>query len=256
MKTIYCFTNIINNKRYIGSTIVKPNIRYNQHLYNAFHENVHQYNYPLYQAIRKYGIDNFIFSILEQKDCSEEEIRKIEQEYIIKLNTLTPNGYNQTIETQHPLNTSESYKKMSNTKRELAKEIVEIDKDKNIINKWRSIKDCSEDIQISEKNIAACCRGEQHSVSNRFFCWIDKNNNLLIPEYTGYIYKGANGTTQIQSTSKVVLKIDPKTDKILKEYPTIALASRENNCDSSGITKVCRNIRKTCGGFKWKYGDK
>jgi len=59
MNTIYCFTNLINNKKYVGSTISKPNVRYNQHIYNAFHKNTHQYNYPLYQAIRKYGIINF-----------------------------------------------------------------------------------------------------------------------------------------------------------------------------------------------------
>ena len=81
--SIYCFTNKLNNKKYIGSTIVEPNIRYNQHIYNTTHSNSHQYNYPLYQAIRKYGIENFIFEILEQKECKEEEIRLIEREYIL-----------------------------------------------------------------------------------------------------------------------------------------------------------------------------
>ena len=69
MNSIYCFTNLKNNKKYIGSTIVEPNRRYSQHIYNATHENAHQYNYPLYQAIRKYGIENFKFEILEQKEC-------------------------------------------------------------------------------------------------------------------------------------------------------------------------------------------
>ena len=89
MNYIYCFTNLINNKKYIGSTISQPNIRYNQHIYNATHETSHQYNYPLYQAIRKYGIENFSFEIIEQKDGSEFEIRQLEQKYIIQLNTCT-----------------------------------------------------------------------------------------------------------------------------------------------------------------------
>ena len=64
MNYIYCFTNLINNKKYIGSTTQNPNIRFNQHIYNATHENAHQYNYPLYSAMRKYGLKNFTFEIL------------------------------------------------------------------------------------------------------------------------------------------------------------------------------------------------
>lgn len=102
--TIYMFTNKINDKKYVGSTIVKPKTRYNQHIYNATHENVHQYHYPLYEAMRKYGIDNFEFSIIEQLICTETELRQKEKEYIIKYNTLSPNGYNQTLDTKHPIN--------------------------------------------------------------------------------------------------------------------------------------------------------
>lgn len=102
LNSIYSFTNLINGKKYIGSTIVSPEKRYSQHIYNAFHDNVHQYNYPLYQAIRKYGLENFKFEILEKKETTEDEIRQIEKEYIIKYNTITPYGYNQTIDTHHP----------------------------------------------------------------------------------------------------------------------------------------------------------
>ena len=256
MNTIYCFTNLINNKQYIGSTITKPNIRYNQHIYNALHEGTHQYNYPLYQAIRKYGINNFQFTILEQKECTEQEIRQLEKEYIIKLNTLSPNGYNQTLNTEHPINTAESYQKMSNTKRELAKRVAEIDIKNNILHIWRSIVDCSEETYIGEKHIAACCRGERHTAEGRLFCWINDDNTLLIPKYTGYQYKGAPGTTQIQITSTAVQKIDLETGEILEEYPTIALAARENKCDSSAISKVCKGLRKKCGGYSWKYANK
>lgn len=87
---------------------------------------------------------------------------------------------------------------------------------------------------------------------NRHFCWINDNDELLIPTYIGYKYKGKFGETQIQSTSKKVAKLDDNNN-IIKIYPTLALAARENSCDSSGISKVCRKIRNRCGGFKWKY---
>lgn len=136
MKYIYCFTNKINNKQYIGSTINDPTVRYKQHIYNAQNKNnIIRYNYPLYQAFRKYGLDNFTFEILEELNCSYKELLEIEHNYIIKYNCLSPNGYNQTTDTEHPLNDPETYKKVSKTKRNLAKEIVEIDSNNNIINK-------------------------------------------------------------------------------------------------------------------------
>ena len=253
--SIYCITNLINNKQYIGSTIAEPNIRFNQHKYNAFHENVHQYNYPLYQAIRKYGLENFKFDVIYQEKCTEEKIREIEQQYIIKYNTISPNGYNQTLDTKHPINDIITYQKISETKRENAKKIAEVDINNNIIKIWRSIVDCAEDTCLDERKIAAVCRGERHSTNNRYFKWIDDNNQIYIYEYKGDNYKGEKGTTQIQSTSRKVAKIDPKTNKIIEIYPTIALASRENNCDASGISKACRGLRKINGGFCWKYID-
>ena len=253
MNSIYCFTNLKNEKKYIGSTIVEPNRRYAQHIYNATHENAHQYNYPLYQAIRKYGIENFKFEILEQKKCSEEEIRLLEQDYILKFNTLSPNGYNQTIDTQHPLNTPEACTKMSETKREKAKCVAQIGDENRILKTWRSISDCAEDLNIDEKKISACCRGERKTTNEKRFCWLDENNNLIIPEYKRDPYKGAAGTTQIQSSSRKVAKISLDTNEIIQIYDTMALAARENNCDSSAISKVCRGVRNKAGGYKWAY---
>lgn len=255
MSYIYCFTNTINNKKYIGSTIQEPNIRYNQHIYNAFHENVHQYHYPLYEAIRKYGLEYFRFDILLEKECDEQTIRDIEKDYIIKYNTLSPNGYNQTLDTQHPINAIESYQKMSQTKRNNAKCVAEVDENNNILHIWNSIVDCAEELNIGEKHIASCCRGERHLVNNKKFYWLDENNNLIMPEYTGFQYKGKSGTTQKQITNKKVLKINPLTDQIIDSYDSIALAARENSCDSSGISKVCKGKRNMCGGFKWRYMD-
>ena len=254
--SIYCFTNLINHKQYIGSTVVPSNIRYNQHIYNSTHTNAHQYEYPLYQAMRKYGLDNFKFEVLLEKECEEEEIRDIEKEYIIKYNTLSPNGYNQTLDTKHPINSIQAYKKMSETKRENAKDVAEVDQENKILNIWRSIADCAEATGLDEKKIAACCRGEIHTTEKRIFYWIDNNGELIIPEYiikNSFNYKGKAGTTQKQKTNRKVMQKDLKTGEIIAIYDSIALASRETGCDNSGISKVCRGNRSHCGGFKWEY---
>jgi len=89
---IYKITNKINNKVYIGQSI---NIeqRWGQHKRNAFNENCHTYNYPLYRAIRKYGIENFTFEIIEE--CSSEILTVKEQQWIDYYNSLNSQyGYN------------------------------------------------------------------------------------------------------------------------------------------------------------------
>ena len=67
---------------------------------------------------------------------------------------------------------------MSETKRENAKDVAEVDQENKILNIWRSIADCAEATGLDEKKIAACCRGEIHTTEKRIFYWIDNNGEL------------------------------------------------------------------------------
>lgn len=57
-----------------------------------------------------------------------------------------------------------------------------------------------------------------------------------------------------ESAYKPVCKIDITTNKILKIYPSIIEAEKENNIRKH-IASVCKGKRKTAGGYKWKYLD-
>lgn len=91
MVGIYKITNLVNGKAYIGLSI---NIerRWLRHKHTAFNPNYPCYEYPLYKAIRKYGIDNFSFEIVEECDSSELSEKEI---YYISLYDTYYNGYNQ-----------------------------------------------------------------------------------------------------------------------------------------------------------------
>ena len=90
---IYKITNNLNNKKYIGQS---RNIekRFNKHRSESFNKNSSHYEYPLYRAIRKYGIENFSFEIIEE--CKIEELNE-KEEFWIKYYDSFFNGYNQTL---------------------------------------------------------------------------------------------------------------------------------------------------------------
>lgn len=93
MTGIYKITNLINGKSYIGQSI---NIekRFISHKQRAFNKKDRDYNKHLYCSIRKYGLNNFSFEILEE--CSIDELNDRERYYIIKYNSFL-NGYNLTL---------------------------------------------------------------------------------------------------------------------------------------------------------------
>ena len=92
---IYCYTNKQNGKKYVGQT---NNIkrRYKQHKDDSFaNYSDARYNQAIHCAIRKHGLDNFDFEILEVlENKTSEEVNERETYWIREKNSLAPNGYN------------------------------------------------------------------------------------------------------------------------------------------------------------------
>jgi group I intron endonuclease len=99
---IYKITNITNGKMYVGQSVshilnhkrYRPygrEGRFRCHVSEAFSQKKNQSHY-LNNAIRKYGVVNFVVDLLEYCELSNADER--ETHYIKELNTLFPNGYN------------------------------------------------------------------------------------------------------------------------------------------------------------------
>ena len=99
---IYVYTNKINGHKYVGQTNDLRK-RYNGHKSDSYNKNSHSYNYPLSCAIRKYGLENFIFEKIEEVE-TQEEANEREIYWIEKLEShISKDGYNITFGGQQGL---------------------------------------------------------------------------------------------------------------------------------------------------------
>lgn len=83
---LYKIVNKINNKVYVGKT-KNFKRRWYEHQRSANQGKQH----PLYDSIRKYGIKNFSFELIQE--TTEEEVNTLEMRFIQEL-SLYPMGYN------------------------------------------------------------------------------------------------------------------------------------------------------------------
>ena len=80
---IYKITNKISGKTYIGQS---------HNIERRLKEHKYKKDIPIELAIQKYGVENFIFEVLEE--CSLEELDEKEKYYINLYNTYKGSGYN------------------------------------------------------------------------------------------------------------------------------------------------------------------
>ncbi len=84
---IYSITNKKNKKTYIGQTIRPLQKRWYSHVYQSKHR-----SYPICNAIKKYGKENFFIDEIEK--CKASELDEKEKFWIKYYNSISPNGYN------------------------------------------------------------------------------------------------------------------------------------------------------------------
>ena len=190
MAYIYKITNTINNKAYIGKTEkTNPLNRWKEHIKDA--NKVYKNKRPLYEAIKKYGSNNFTFEVIEETlDPCNKEI------FYISLYDTYKNGYNATIGgdgtsyitnqkeiIEYYLNNKPFLKEMCNhfkldrkTISKILKNhnidydknarhnkvIIQLDKHKNILNKFKSCREAAKflgNINLNSK-INQCCNNK------------------------------------------------------------------------------------------------
>lgn len=216
MGVIYKITNP-SNKIYIGKTYDLRK-RINAHKCTVKYGK----NIILHNSIRKYGWDNHILEVLEEVEDALMDEREIF--WISELKSYcyeNPNGLNMT--------------KGGDGQRSTWMHKTEL-------RKFFSQKFSGEGNPFYGKKHSEETRGKLSEIAKIR----NKLSGRRIPEW------GAEKGREI-----VMVKILQYTinNQFVKEFESVTEAAKENNVTASMVTAVCRNRRKSTGGFVFKYKE-
>lgn len=232
MYKVYCYTNKINGKKYIGITNRSVSERQTAHIYEATHEKCATYNTPFKRAIRKYGIENFILDIL---DCVEtkEEACSLEIQYISELETYykycNSNGYNATTGGELIIRPRDR--------------VLKIDSDYNVVEIYDSVSSAEAN---NKKCVHECVNSLDDIRTANGHCWLYEKdfNSMSENELILFVDRRLRPLYQIDAEMNIVSKW-----KGSKE------ASKALGLNQSNISMCANGKRTKCGGYHWMYCD-
>lgn len=197
-----------SGKSYIGQTTTNPSRRANGGV-------GYQGCTAFYNAIQKYGWENFQLEILQEVESDNliEELNQLEIDYIQKLNTLIPFGYNMLEGGNNKsLRGLQSAQWRKDINDDLLKQLY--------LEERKSIKEVADLLNIPQQTIA------------RHLDVLNIKKNKKYNEQIDQFY--LNGD-------------------FIKTWDSAAIAGRTLNIDQNAIRVCCRKTgrRKSAGGYRW-----
>lgn len=225
---VYCYTNNLNNKKYIGITSRSLEERERNHIYESRNKSNKCYNSPFKRAIRKYGIQSFNKEILDIVDTLEEAC-ELEKYYIEKFQTYykykNSNGYNATI---------------GGELLQMPKDrVVQIDKETlDVIKTWNSISEA------------------EHTIGGSIYEVVNDHTRQAINSYWFY----ERYFDQIKDSYKESIRIDnnyicqiSSERKLIKIWSGSNVISRELGISQGNISSCCIGIREMSNSCYWCF---
>lgn len=274
---VYCHTNKINGKKYIGITCQNPpEKRWKNGI--GYKGSVLFYN-----AIKKYTWNGFKHEIL-MIELTEKESKQKEIEFIKKYRTNDRNfGYNLTFGgegisgfkmSNYSKEKMSASKKISSTKYWLGKErdvktkelisealrnrtkelreqigdklstpVLQFDKNGKFIKEWKSVSEvCRNESFTTRGNITSCCNKKIKSAYGYIWIYKENYNDTIEVDYKPNYYK-----------RKIVqLSLDCV---FINVWDSAIEAERNKGFNNGHIIQCCKGKVKTHKGYKWMYYD-
>lgn len=220
---IYKYVNKSNGKVYIGQTVNETK-RKNEHKRRSKKQK--QIQSAFYNAIDKYGWDNFEYSVLETINAETLEelkakLNPLEIKYIQEYDSYN-NGYNNTLGGDHA-----GYRPRA---------ILEYDMQGNLLRKYNSYLDIPSESKYGPTRVYYACNHSNATCHGHIWRWED-NDLTKMPYEEG-------------TKSKYIYYQWTMDNILVKVWPSVVLAQKAGY-DASGIIKCCKGKWKNHKGFVW-----
>jgi len=168
------------------------------------------------EAIATYGADAFQWEQVDTANSINELAAK-EKQYIIKYNS-KENGYN--------IDAGGGFKK----------DVYKYDRDGKLVQKFECLEDAAKTVNATKQMISRACLNVNNSYGSYFWSYQSP-------------YK-----SKVDKRNKTVLQLE-LNGVIVNKYKSVAMASKNTSINKTSIGKVCRNERRSAGGYLWAYLD-
>ena len=198
---VYKVTNKENGKIYIGITSQGVTTRWFKHCSDGLYGNS---NFPIHNAIRKYGKDNFQVEVIEviENDKGYNFLKEREKYWIKEFDSYNREvGYNLTLggdgtfgrfhsdETKEKMRqkalgriVSEETKLRMSLNSGSIKKVSMFTLDDELIKTFRSATDAAKEIKCDRSNVTACVKGKQKTCKGFKFRYTDEPLTDPLPE--------------------------------------------------------------------------
>lgn len=224
---IYKITNKVTGKSYIGRSIHIEK-RWKEHLQGKG-------SVLLHQNFGQYGINNFTFEILEL--CNEELLNQKEEFWIKHFDTYN-NGYNQNSggdNVEHAVKVTK-------------KSVYCYDLNGRFMKEYDSLCEAERQTGIGNSLIS---RAIKTNGRTKNYQWRDH----YLDQIPVYIRNTNAGSIQIKGKKIKAVEQYTLDGKLINSYISISQASKITKIAKTSISEVCRNKRKTAGGYVWKFKE-
>jgi predicted GIY-YIG superfamily endonuclease len=237
---IYIIKNLINGKIYVGETL-------NIHKRMCEHRTKKKNGYLIHKAFTKYGIDKFEVYVEYFPNFSKTDLWDIEEQLILKFDSITPNGYNICSRGEGPTGLKHSEKSKEQMSRNsynkgkfgkmsrLSKKVYVYTIDGNFIKEYIGYTEAARNLNTTHGVISNIISGKLQQVK-------------------GYIFKDKFLGNKIESLQNNKKRLRRRKvgeydiyGNLIREYSSVSEASKLTGIQRCIITKKCKNE------IEWKY---